>query len=99
MCDTRDGINNSAHGFPGRGTSSDPRSINLTDSLIKPSISSPPERCGLRVSVLRWRQRQTTPLLTRSRGFNGSIQCQNIVWKAILLMTAVISEIFFELVR
>jgi methyl-accepting chemotaxis protein III, ribose and galactose sensor receptor len=80
--------------------SSDPRSINLTDSLIKPSISF--AAWALRLASVRTSLATTAnprPCSPARAASTAAFSARIFVWKAILLMTAVISEIFFELVE
>ena len=86
--------------FPAVATSSDPRSINLTDSLIKPSISF--AAWALRLASVRTSLATTAnprPCSPARAASTAAFSARIFVWKAILLMTAVISEIFFELVE
>lgn len=93
MCDTRDGINNSAHGFPCRCHLIRPGSINLTDSLIKPSISF--AAWALRLASVRTSLATTAnprPCSPARAASTAAFSARIFVWKAILLMTAVIRK-------
>lgn len=81
--------------LPAAITSSDPCSIRLTDAPIKPSISF--AACALRLARVRTSLATTAkprPCSPARAASTAAFSARMLVWKAILLMTAVISEIF-----